>query len=119
MKNICSKREFLVENKKLHMTIKLCRFEQVWLPSFNSNKQYLVLGSKMHKKDIFGQNKKCEHDQSLLYIQISVGTKFYVKQIILNFGNKLTQKRVVQFKTDIFKTCIFNLVLVSVFNQKG
>ena len=46
------------------------------------------------------EKRQSEHHHGILHIWISLGTKFQLKQLILSFWTKFTQKRYFQWKTE-------------------
>ena len=76
----------------------------------------------MSKRVFPVENRKSEHHHGILHISISLGTKFQLKQIILSFWAKFTQKRYFQLKTEqavqglqAFAFCVVNINSAFVF----
>ena len=65
-------------------------------------------------------NKESEHDYWILHIRIGLGTKFYLKLIILIFWTKFAQKGHFRSKTETviinIEFCIFELHEVIKYN---
>ena len=68
--------------------------------NFSSNWQFWFFGANLPKKVFPVENRKSEHHHEVLYIWISLGTKFQLKLIILSFQTKFTQRRHFQLKTE-------------------
>ena len=77
----------------LHIQIGLVR-------KFSSNWQFWFFGPNLPKKVFPAKNWKREHHHWIPHIQISLGTKFQLKLIILSFWTKFTQKRYFQPKAE-------------------
>ena len=101
----------------LHIQISLVR-------SFSSNWQFWFFEPNLPKKVFPVENRESKHHHGILYIWISLGTKFQLKLIILSFWTKFTQKRYFQLKTEqavqglqAFAFCVVNVNSTVVFKH--
>ena len=78
----------------LHIQISLVR-------NLSSNWQFWFFGPNLPKKVFPVENRKSEYHHGILYIWISLGTKFQLKLIILRFWTKFTPKEVFPFENRI------------------
>ena len=80
--------------------------------AFQLNPIILIFWKKFARKRIFlAENRKSEHHQWILYIRVSLGTKFQLA--VLVFWTKFTQKGYFRYETEKVETsiafCIFEL----------
>ena len=78
----------------MNRTIEFCISELVWVANFTLNKKLWILGLNLHKKGISVlETEKVNITIEFCIFELSLGTKFHFKQIILNFRAKFAQKR--------------------------
>ena len=49
---------FQSKTDKVYTTIEVCIFELAFVPNFTLNKNFLIFGPNLPKKDIYGQKQK-------------------------------------------------------------
>ena len=77
---------------KTGLIIKFSIFELVWGPSFILNRQFWLFQPYLSKTGIPSPNRTNEHHYQIQHIWISLGCKFHLKQIIIVFWTKFSQK---------------------------
>ena len=86
----------------MNIIIEFCIFEIVEVLNFTLKKELQIYKLNLPKKGISGLIQKKGTSQWVLYIRISLGDKFYLKQTILNYWTKFGQKGYFQSKTEKF-----------------
>ena len=88
------KRFFRPKTEGVNTTIEFCIVELVSVPNFSLNWQFCFFGPNFPKKVLSVENRKSQLYHWIVDIRISLGTKIQLKQTILIFWTKFTQKRV-------------------------
>ena len=114
------KRLFRPKTEGVNTTIEFCIVELVSVPNFSLNWQFCFFGPNFPKKVLSVENRKSQLYHWIVDIRISLGTKIQLKQTILIFWTKFTQKGYPWWKTEkmniTIEFCIFELVWVSNFS---
>ena len=82
---------FLVKTTKVNTNTDFCIIKSI-CPIFSLNWQFRIFGQVCPKRVFPVENRKNGHHHWILYIWISLGTKFQLKLIILIFGPNLLKE---------------------------
>ena len=96
---ICSKRVFPVENKKMNITIELRIFQLFKETKFSLKNQYGISVTNVPNKGNFCRKQKSEYHYWILHFWIILLRKFQLQRKIISFFTKCTKEEYLQSKT--------------------
>ena len=115
MNQICSKRVFLVQNKKVNIPLNSVYSNFTSLTTLNFGINFFL------KVYFYSKMEKNEHHYWILHIRISLGTKFQFELTILIYWTKFAQKGYLRSKTEklLFSVRPWSLFTIISFSTWG